>query len=261
VGLHSGIVTKVRYHTFITHSVLFLSVQVSKPIYDSSLSISIQESPSIQTLIDGKYYGFMAIESKGDMTRIEDTRPDTVHWWIKYITYYATSLSTLSGVMIMGGLLALDPTGTFFRFTKILQIVNKLYFININYGKRLEAFLADSIRPYTPLPSHGQNLMSSRQRLEEMSTPLDIWSELGPFLGIYIVTFILRSLILIPSHQDWVNSKIGIYFCHYANKVHLIIFNLVFIDFIWLAPRTLLHSRDLPLAHRCRPLPDSGSSP
>jgi hypothetical protein len=141
VGLHSGIVTKVRYHTFITHSVLFLSVQVSKPIYDSSLSISIQESPSIQTLIDGKYYGFMAIESKGDMTRIEDTRPDTVYWWIKYITYYATSLSTLSGVMIMGGLLALDPTGTFFRFTKILQIVNKLYFININYGKRLEAFL------------------------------------------------------------------------------------------------------------------------
>jgi hypothetical protein len=41
--------------------------------------------------------------------------------------------------------------------------------------------------------------------------------------------------------------QIGIYFCHYANKVHLIIFNLVFIDFIWLAPRTLLHSRDLPV--------------
>jgi hypothetical protein len=45
----------------------------------------------------------------------------------------------------MGGLLALDPTGTFFRFTKILQIVNKLYFININYGKRLEAFLDQSV--------------------------------------------------------------------------------------------------------------------
>jgi hypothetical protein len=56
---------------------------------------------------------------------------------------------------------------------------------------------------------------------------------------------------MIPSHQDWVHSKIGIYFCHYANKVHLIIFNLVFIDFIWLAPRTLLHSRDLPLAKIC----------
>jgi hypothetical protein len=41
-------------------------------------------------------------------------------------------------------------------------------------------------------------------------------------------------------------GKVGIYFCHYANKVHLIIFNLVFIDFIWLAPRTLMHSRGLP---------------
>ena len=42
-------------------------------------------------------------------------------------------------------------------------------------------------------------------------------------------------------------GKFGIYFCHYANKVHLIIFNLVFIDFIWLAPRTLMHARDLPM--------------
>ena len=42
-------------------------------------------------------------------------------------------------------------------------------------------------------------------------------------------------------------GKFGIYFCHYANKVHLIIFNLVFIDFIWLAPRTLMHARDLPI--------------
>ena len=49
---------------------------------------------------------------------------------------------------VMGTLLAADPTGTFFRFTKILQIVNKLYFININYGKRLEAFLAKSAENY-----------------------------------------------------------------------------------------------------------------
>ncbi len=38
-------------------------------------------------------------------------------------------------LIVHAALLAADPTGTFFRFTKILQIVNKLYFININYGK------------------------------------------------------------------------------------------------------------------------------
>jgi hypothetical protein len=55
----------------------------------------------------------------------------------------------------MGGLLALDPTGTFFRFTKILQIVNKLYFNQHKTMVRgLEAFLADLNKDHTlPLPS------------------------------------------------------------------------------------------------------------
>jgi hypothetical protein len=29
---------------------------------------------------------------------------------------------------------------------------------------------------------------------------------------------------------------------YYVDRVHLIIFNLVFIDFIWLAPRTLMQT-------------------
>ena len=67
----------------------------------------------------------------------------------KFAAPVATMTNLVNGdsalsLSLMGGLLAADPTGTFFRFTKILQIVNKLYFININYGKRLEAFLAKS---------------------------------------------------------------------------------------------------------------------
>jgi hypothetical protein len=61
-----------------------------------------------------------------------------------------------TGLAVMGTLLAADPTGTFFRFTKILQIVNKLYFININYGKRLEAFLAKSAIAFARRPKRKQ---------------------------------------------------------------------------------------------------------
>ena len=63
---------------------------------------------------------------------------------ISALTTTVAAPDSATGLAVMGTLLALDSTGTFFRFTKILQIVNKLYFININYGKRLEAFLAKS---------------------------------------------------------------------------------------------------------------------
>jgi hypothetical protein len=62
----------------------------------------------------------------------------------------------------------------------------------------------------------------------------------------YVLSWLVRGakrLLL----DNCIMGKVGIYFCHYANKVHLIIFNLVFIDFIWLAPRTLMHSRGLSL--------------
>src|SRR5207237_2280615 len=83
----------------------------------------------------------------------------------------ATSMS------LMGTLMAADPTGTFFMFTKILQIVNKLYFININYGKRLEAFLAKSapegkVDPDPKKPQRVYNLKNSRGKLTQKTVPL-----------------------------------------------------------------------------------------
>ena len=39
-------------------------------------------------------------------------------------------------------LLAVDPTGIFLRFCQILKIINKLYYININYGHKLDTFLS-----------------------------------------------------------------------------------------------------------------------
>jgi hypothetical protein len=42
---------------------------------------------------------------------------------------------------VMMAVVALDPTGVLMKFNQILKIINKLYFININYGIRLDAFL------------------------------------------------------------------------------------------------------------------------
>jgi hypothetical protein len=153
-----------------------------------------------------------------------------------------------TGLAVMGTLLALDPTGTWYRFTKILQIVNKLYFININYGKRLEAFLAKSAiavrdgktrEAVVNMDEYRGRLSREKVTLSGISMPLMMYK-----IIFYVLSWLLRGVKRLLL-DNCIMGKVGIYFCHYANKVHLIIFNLVFIDFIWLAPRTLMHSRGL----------------
>ena len=158
------------------------------------------------------------------------------------------STDTAAGASITLALLALDPTGTFFRFTKILQIVNKLYFININYGKRLEAFLAKSAYAIKDdKRTQVYHSTSTRGKLTAQMVPLDSMHESirwkvilywTSWIAVGVKTWLMK-------YTDAGYRKWMLYFCHYANKAHLVIFNLVFIDFIWLAPRTLLHSHNL----------------
>ena len=81
-----------------------------------------------------------------------------------------------------------------------------------------------------------------RGKLSSGYISLDFVAAMSDKVIMYLLSWIIKGVkrVLLDS---CVMGKFGIYFCHYANKVHLIIFNLVFIDFIWLAPRTLMHAR------------------
>jgi len=162
-----------------------------------------------------------------------------------------TSPDSAVGTMVVGSLMAVDPTGVTFRCTKILQVVNKLYFINVNYGTKLDAFLAEQSGLLTTdkqiwTPSHYRYQLATRGKLTKKFVSLS---------GITIPPMMVKVIVYILS---WVASgvkrfmtekcvlgKTGIYFCFFAGKVHLILFNMVFIDFIWLGPLTLTHSRGL----------------
>ena len=97
---------------------------------------------------------------------------------------------------VMGTLLAADPTGTFFRFTKILQIVNKLYFININYGKRLEAFLGTSaLKPQTQNKDSQRlanvyNSKNYRGKLTRRQVTLDFVAAMSDKVILYLLSWI-----------------------------------------------------------------------
>ena len=246
---------------------LKISLTESSLIVDITLEESISSSgTSTVTMNETLFLGFsdqsyeiFVYEGSSDFDKLEGTAISLEQTtpMQQFGSFSAQSVDTSDNIafVALGTLMAADPTGTFFRFTKILQIVNKLYFININYGKRLEAFLAksatfmkhDSSQDGNK-PQHVYNSRKYRGKLSKTKTELNFPAYMSIRMIMFFVSWGLKGLkrFLI---NNCLMGKIGIYFCHYANKVHLIIFNLVFIDFIWLAPRTLMHSQYLPSSY------------
>ena len=91
---------------------------------------------------------------------------------------------------------------------------------------------------------HFRHLSRYRGKLETQRVSVDFVMTDTVKTLVYMSSWTIKLLKRFLLHNALLD-RFGIYFCHYANKVHLIIFNLVFIDFIWLAPRTLLHSHGL----------------
>jgi len=110
----------------------------------------------------------------------------------------------LWAIGVYSTLIALDPTGTFFRFTKTLQILSKLYFININYGKRLSDFLWWI--HHTPEPDEARNIevcdsRVTRGKLTYKKVALNYTSTLSWQVYVYLSSSIIALLL---SH----------YYCH-----------------------------------------------
>ena len=85
-----------------------------------------------------------------------------------------------------------------------------------------------------------------RGKLSSGYISLDFVAAMSDKVILYLLSWIIKGVKRVLL-DHCIMGKFGIYFCHYANKVHLIIFNLVFIDFIWLAPRTLMHALNMPM--------------
>jgi len=150
---------------------------------------------------------------------------------------------TLGSQAAVSSLIALDPTGTFFRFTKILQIVNKLYFININYGKRLDVFLwgIHSTPQNKDSPKTREaNARIYRGKLTYQIQALDMVEATKVNTVFYMCSWALLAMRYLLMKLVTLSGS-AIKALYYLDHVHLIIFNLVFIDFIWLAPRTYNH--------------------
>lgn len=151
----------------------------------------------------------------------------------------------------LGFIFAFDITGEIFRSAKVLQIMNKVYFININHGKKLDAFLSQttSIVQFdrnTRYPQRVFNEPSFRGKLSKNKITLDFPLKMTFQIIMYISSWIMQA-VKSKMMKNTQMGKLGIYYCYYSNKMHLVVFNVVFVDFIWLAYRTVFHTKSIGL--------------
>ena len=124
---------------------------------------------------------------KGLNSQVSYSRPDDAAL-VGQARDAGETASTLTGASITGNpvltaglfvIIALDPTGFLIRLIQILKIINKLYFININYGRRLDAFFNQlSLVVTSSNTSKDLTTIKSKKfrgRLSEKSVPLSIF--------------------------------------------------------------------------------------
>jgi hypothetical protein len=151
---------------------------------------------------------------------------------------------------VMMAVVALDPTGVLMKFNQILKIINKLYFININYGMKLDAFLqgmgekvgSSSNETIDFMLHHLQNY---RGKLTKEKVSIEFLANMNYKVGLYLGVWFLWLLNHALMAFQVKVAKFYLQVMYYGNRVHLIIFNLVFIDFIWYGGHSLMHARGL----------------
>ena len=75
---------------------------------------------------------------------------------------------TLISVILMA-ITVIDPTGVLTRFSQMIKIVTKLYYININYGARLDTFLSRIGETFMTMkdPDDAKKMFITQSTIEE----------------------------------------------------------------------------------------------
>jgi hypothetical protein len=167
----------------------------------------------------------------------------------------STLTSSAAFLPVMMTVVALDPTGVLMKFNQILKIINKLYFININYGSRLTPFLAaigemggGTISLDADYNTKHQS--SYRGKLSKARLSFDFVPAMNYRIGMFLTSWLIWLLHWSLMAMRVRVSKNYLHVMHFCRRVHLIIFNLVFIDFIWYGSHALMHSRGQPMMHQ-----------
>lgn len=154
-----------------------------------------------------------------------------------------TNSAATGSVLLLAA--SLDPSGILIRLIQSMKMQSRLWYININYGDRLDRFLFNlekSAKNDTATWTEYQKIMHSyRGKLSQRTISFSLYSlqfyqYLVSWIGLGAVYVITRLRKL----TKW--QLIAVY---YFMKFRLIIFNSILIDFVWKIAHVLLHARDV----------------
>ncbi len=218
-----------------------------------SYSVQLLSNESFQFEHSGKYYIIYvnssvenAFSNEVDKQKVEAAE-ETGQTLSTAIGGGLTGPAASAGII---GLLMLDPSGLLMRFSQLLKIATKLYYVNINYGRRLDAFLS-KIRHFMA-PNKETNdkefLLHSkyyRGKLSRDLLALDFYRNYLTKGLIYFASWVLKVTHWIFGLTTWRVWKPYLYLIYYSQKVHCLVFGVFFIDFALYSTRSILHSRDI----------------
>lgn len=224
---------------------LIIDFYLDKFLEADEVQITLGES-SLQTVVEGIRYEVKSYPASDRLNL--NNGPGIPKETAELIRAVDTAKPSVFAVML--GLVLADPTGTVFKFSKFMQVVNKVYFVNLDYGRLLEAYLVRSATVVThdsgDRPQQVFNARCYRGRVSRHQYTLDVFAVVWPKLLLYVVSFALQ---VVKEKLLWLRrlKKSGLVLCYWSNKLHLAVFGTVFTDFVWLVPRTLLHAHSLAI--------------
>ena len=144
----------------------------------------------------------------------------------------------------------LDPTGLLVKFAQILKIINKIRFVNINFGSTLQAFLNKVGELFVSGQPHDEalqvtNSIGSRGKVSTWYVSLSFGKMFALKLALYLLSW---SLLLLHSLIVAVQGRIPAAYLkviYWHPKVHVSLFNALHMDFLFYGARAYLHGQRL----------------
>jgi hypothetical protein len=143
-----------------------------------------------------------------------------------------------------------DPTGLFTQFTQILKLLNRLYFININYGNIAELFFLQ-IEKAGGTQRQGTQDPDARQRVwRGKLSKKDVLGNYPRVFYVRIIVYFTLWLLRLASRflveLELRAPKLILIIIFYLPRVHLIVFNYVLMDALFYGSRSMLQF-ELPI--------------
>jgi hypothetical protein len=154
------------------------------------------------------------------------------------------------------GFFAGNSAAKVMRFTQILKVYNRLKYIGVIFGERLENFLGmvgNFFKDSEENPNRINKIRMSEKGYNGKISNFNVFPNPEPVQGfrvyLYLSAFIFKtianfySLTLTFDNQTEKATVLKIRICWIARHVHFVFFNMILVDGIFFSARTIAHMK------------------